>query len=121
MSLWFLWLRRGRIGTLSSGLKAFDTLYKPVRIFPLFWPVVFAGCILEAAAIIYANSATKKGAQDSKEARVPDLPQRADETGTTKTGDTDKGGANDRETQEEVAANQRAVENDDSASKVDKD
>lgn len=93
MVLWFLWLRRGRIGTLSSGLKAFDTLNKPVRRFSVFWPVVFAGCTM-----LYAYPATKKEAQDSKAARAPDSPQRADETGMTQTGDTKDDTANDRET-----------------------
>lgn len=31
MILWLLWLRKGRIGTLASGLRAFDQLNKPVR------------------------------------------------------------------------------------------
>ena len=121
MSLWFLWLRRGRIGTLSSGLKAFDSLNKSVRTFSLFWHVVFVGCILEAAAKVPAHSATKKSAQDSKEARVPNSSQRPNETGTTHTGDTNDGGANDREPQEEIAENQQAATKNDSASEIDKD
>lgn len=87
----------------------------------LLWAVVFAGGILDVAAVIYAHQATKKSAQDSKAARLPDSPQRADEAGTTQIGDVNEGGANNPETQEEVAANWRAAENDDSASESDKD
>ena len=90
-------------------------------IFPLFWPIVFATCILEGAAVPYALEARKKGAKDSKEARVPNSSQRPDETGTTHTGNTNGDEANDRETQGETAANQQAAENDDNASEVDKD
>ena len=120
MLLWFLWLRKGRVGTLSSGLKAFDTLNKPVKTSSLLWPVFFTVFILDVAATVQIYQATKKRAQDSKAARLPDSPQRADEAGTTQTGDVDEGGAKDRETREGYAADQRAAENDDSASESDK-
>lgn len=105
---------------LSSGLKAFDTLNKPVKTSSLLWPVVFTGAVLQVAATVYAHQA-KKSAQDSKAARPPDSPQHADEAGIIQTGGRNEGGAKNRETQEEYATNQRAAENDDSASKIDKD
>ena len=101
MLLWLLWLRRGHIGVLASGLKALDALdalNKPARRLSVDWPfamAVFAICAM-GDVIVYAHRTTKTGAQDSKAARVPD--QRADETGKPLTGETKENAANELET-----------------------
>ncbi len=123
MLLWFLWLRRGHIGTLASALKAFDKLNKPARSFSVNWPLISeisVGCSV-GTAIGFAIPLPKTGAQDSKAAAVPEPPQRADETGKPLTGEMKEDAVNDKKPQEGTTANQRAAGNDDKAPGNDKD
>lgn len=115
--LWFSWLRRGRIGTLASGMKAFDTLAKPAKRFSVNWPMVFvfsAGCAM-GTAISFPLPAPKTGAQDSKASRVPDPADGADEAGKTRTEETKEDAPNDQEMQEGTAATQWAPRDGDRA------
>ena len=121
MLLWFLWLRSGRIGTLASALKSFDTSNKPARNFSIDWPRIFAIPVDFAIEMVIPPPATKTGVQESKAARVPDELHRADETGKISTGETKEDATNDKETQGGTAANQRAAGSNDKAPENGKD
>ena len=104
-------------------MKAFDNLNKPARSFSVNWPLISdisVGCTM-GTAIGFAIPLPKRGAQDSKAATVPEIPQRADETGKTLPGETKEDAVNDRIPSEEITANQRAAGNDDKAPGNDKD
>ena len=115
--LWFLWLRRGRLGAIASSLRAFDRVNKPARKFSVDWPLAFvflASCAM-GTPLVYAEQARKTGAQDSKTGRDPDPPQHANGTGETPTKETKEDAANDKETREGNAANSLATGSDDRA------
>ena len=115
--LWFLWLRRGRLGVIASSLRAFDRVNKPARKFSVDWPFAFvflASCAM-GTPLVYAEQARKMGAQDSKTGRDPDPPQHANGTGETPTEETKEDAANDKVTREGNAANSLATGSDDRA------
>ena len=118
MLLWCLWLRRGRIGVLSQGLKAFDQLDKPARRLRLDRPLISAGfAVLTVSALVLAE----RRAEAAKVARAPHPSQRADETGNTLSGETKGNAASDKEKQEGSPANQPAPGDDHKVPKNDKD
>ena len=117
MLLWFLWLRKGRIGTLASGLRVFDQLNKPARKSLLDRPVLLAlllGLTNTGFSMISLDRRLEElKAKDAKATSVPDPPKPADETGDTLPGDAEENATNSNQTQEETPANQPTPEEED--------
>ena len=105
MLLWCVWLRKGRIGVLSQGFKAFDQLDKPARRSLLDRPLRSAGlAVMTVSALVLAE----RQAEAAKAARTPHPSQRADETGNTLPGETEGNAASDKEKQDGSPASQPA-------------
>lgn len=101
--LWFLWLRKGRIGALGSSSRAFDKSNKPAR--RVSWLHIFAGSIGFALWIAFWHFPRFIFArvQDAKAARVRNRPDRIGMNLPK------EDVATDEEPQEETPANQPAA------------
>ena len=122
MPLWFLWLRKGRIGTLASGLRAFDQLNKPARSSPQALLVTLVWVIISTNLLaLLIEKGKRQGAEDAKETKESNPQQHSDEAGNNPAGEPEKDSASNDNTQEETPASQPAAENNDKAPGKDKD
>ena len=122
MPLWFLWLRKGRIGTWASGLRAFDQLNKPARSSPQALLVILVGFIISTNLLgLLIEGPKKQKAEDAKETKESDPQQHSDEAGNNPAGDPEKDSASNDKTQEETPASQPAAGKNDKAPGKDKD
>ena len=122
MPLWLLWLRKGHIGTLAAGLRAFDQWDKPAKrslanwLFHLAW-VPF----LINFAVDVRKETKRQDAELEKEARESDSQPRSDDVGNNHSGESEKDAASDDETQGETPASRPAAGKKDKASGEEKD
>ena len=122
MPLWLLWLRKGRIGALASGLRAFDQLNKPARSSPqallglLVWVIISTNLFA-----LLIEKRKKQKAEDAKETKESDPQQHSDEAGNNPSGVPEKDAASGDKTQEDTPASQPAAENNDQTPGKDKD
>ena len=120
MPVWFLWLRRGHIRTLASGLRAFDQLPKPPKRSLLESPV-FLICFVITLGILVSIVEIIQKARDAKAARASDPQQQSDETGNNPSGNPKEDEASNNDTQEDNPTNQPVAGNDDKSLGNDED
>ena len=122
MPLWFLWLRRGHIGTLASGLRAFDRRNKPAPRSLRNWPIYVAWVTILVNLLVYVDGERKRQeAENEKKARESVSQPHSDEAGNNPSGDPKKDAASDDEAHEETPASQPAAGNNDDKAPPGKD
>lgn len=105
VTLWLLFLRKGRIGTVASGLRAFDQLNQPARRPLLDRPVLLSFYSSMFSGLLIMQLDPCKGIRAEREgsASVPDPPQPADETANTlPPEDPETNAPNDKEGQKDT-------------------
>ena len=122
MPLWFLWLRKGDIGTVASGLRAFDQWNKPAPRSLRNWLFHWAWLTIYINLVAFAIEDNKrKKAELEKEAQGSDPQTHSDEAGNNPSEDPKQDAAPNDKTQEETPDIQPAAEDKDQASGKDKD
>lgn len=120
--LWFLWLRRGRIGVLSSALRAFDKANKHKSWLFGNWRTLSFGAVagLGIVELIWREH-KKQEAQQAEKAVITEPPQHASETGKPLAEGPKEDAADDSNAQEGASIEQPAAVNDDNVSENDKE